>query len=424
MLTLNALPPRPMPTDHIGAPPASADAATDPAGFSSMLRQTQTATAPSSAAPPTAAAPKADARTPQPASSHGEAARDADAPQARVEDAAPAPDDAPPALVTGRARTVLMLAAREADPEPRDAKPAAPKAAATMTTDLGTTDNRPADAAPTPPAALDPAIAHWLAGQQRTAPSETPAARSEAPAGTVARPPDAAPAARANGTKAEAPIETAAAKDRTPRTSDASMPAPAFAAILAEQRAVENTTSGQVATHSDTRSDGRTDAIGAPAFAPAPAVVHDAAAPVVVAVPTPVVSPDFAQALGVQMSVLAKDGIQHAELHLNPAEMGPVSVQIVMDGTQARVDFGADMAATRQAIEAGLPELASALRDAGFTLAGGGVSQHAGGRGQPDRSDSGDNVRRSVRRVSDEGIARVSTAAQRAVTRGGLDLYA
>jgi len=112
---------------------------------------------------------------------------------------------------------------------------------------------------------------------------------------------------------------------------------------------------------------------------------------------------------------------------MNPAEMGPVSVQIVMDGTQARVDFGADMAATRHAIEAGLPELASALRDAGFTLAGGGVSQHSGGRGQSghsDRSDRGDDGRRAVQRVSDEGVARVGAAAQRALTRGGLDLYA
>ena len=92
--------------------------------------------------------------------------------------------------------------------------------------------------------------------------------------------------------------------------------------------------------------------------------------------PTPFGAPDFAQAFGLQVNVLAKDGVQHAELHLNPAEMGPVSVQITVDGTQARIDFGADVLATRQAIEAGLPELASALRDAGFTLHGGGVSQH------------------------------------------------
>jgi flagellar hook-length control protein FliK len=119
--------------------------------------------------------------------------------------------------------------------------------------------------------------------------------------------------------------------------------------------------------------------------------------------------------------------VQQAELHLNPADMGPVSVQIVMDGTQARIDFGADMAATRQAIEAGLPELASALRDAGFTLAGGGVSQHSSGRGDAGGSgprDGGSESRGSSRRVPDDTVARVGTAARRIVTAGGLDLYA
>jgi flagellar hook-length control protein FliK len=124
------------------------------------------------------------------------------------------------------------------------------------------------------------------------------------------------------------------------------------------------------------------------------------------------------------MSVFAKDGIQQAELHLNPAEMGPVSVQIVMDGTQARIDFGADVAATRHAIEAGLPELASALRDAGFTLAGGGVSQHSSNRGDGSQADGGGNARRGSRAVSEDSVARVSAAARRVVTNGGVDLYA
>ena len=114
---------------------------------------------------------------------------------------------------------------------------------------------------------------------------------------------------------------------------------------------------------------------------------------------TPVDAPDFAAALGVQVSVLVHDGVQQAELHLNPAETGPVSIHISLDGTAARVDFGADVAATRAAIERGLPELASALRDAGFTLAGGGVSQHAGSR-----SGGDDDAARSGRRV--DGNAR------------------
>ena len=142
------------------------------------------------------------------------------------------------------------------------------------------------------------------------------------------------------------------------------------------------------------------------------------------ALPTPIDAPDFAASLGVQVSVLAKDGVQQAELHLNPAEMGPVSIHISLDGTAARVDFGADVAATR-AIERGLPELASALRDAGFTLAGGGVSQHAGGR-----SAGEDDAARAARRIDAGGtVASTPIAAQpgrviRRIAAGGVDLYA
>ena len=142
------------------------------------------------------------------------------------------------------------------------------------------------------------------------------------------------------------------------------------------------------------------------------------------ALPTPIDAPDFASALAVRVSVLVHDGVQQAELHLNPAETGPVSIHITLDGNAARVDFGADVAATRAAIERGLPELASALRDAGFTLAGGGVSQHAGGRASDDGS-----ARASARLEGGAGPVSTSIGAgsrtvARIVPAGGIDLYA
>lgn len=146
-------------------------------------------------------------------------------------------------------------------------------------------------------------------------------------------------------------------------------------------------------------------------------------APVTVTVATPATSPGFNEALGVQVSVLARDGVQHAELHLNPSDMGPISVQIALEGTRAQVDFGADSLATRQIIESGLPELASALRDAGFTLAGGGVSQHA--RQQQEREGS-PQAGPGPRRVNAPGDV-AQAAARRATVRmsqGGVDLYA
>jgi flagellar hook-length control protein FliK len=156
---------------------------------------------------------------------------------------------------------------------------------------------------------------------------------------------------------------------------------------------------------------------------------NDAASTVSVNLPTPVQSPEFREMLGAQVSLLAQDGVQSAELHLNPADMGPISVQITLDGTQARVDFGADSASTRQLIESGLPELASALRDAGLTLSGGGVSQHAPqqqqGRGDASSSGQGGDGRRAGNDIGPSDATPVRSAAvARRVALGGVDVYA
>ncbi len=149
----------------------------------------------------------------------------------------------------------------------------------------------------------------------------------------------------------------------------------------------------------------------------------DAAAPAAAsaAVSTPLADPGFHEALGVQVSLLAKQGIQQAELRLNPAEMGPVSVQITMNGDQARVNFGADLAQTRQVIEAGWAELAASLREAGFTLSGGGVSQHARDRNSPDERPGRGADPLSAER---DEVAAAAVVMARPRAGAALDLYA
>lgn len=153
-----------------------------------------------------------------------------------------------------------------------------------------------------------------------------------------------------------------------------------------------------------------------------PASAPTASATIAASVP----SPDFAASLGVQLSVFARDGVQHAELHLNPAEMGPLSIRIELDGQAARVAFAADHAATRQAIENGLPALAGALADAGFSLAGGGVSARSQGH---DADDAGSDSRRGAaraRRIAPAGGVELAAPIVRGITAraGGVDVYA
>lgn len=139
-------------------------------------------------------------------------------------------------------------------------------------------------------------------------------------------------------------------------------------------------------------------------------------------VSTPVGDPGFQEALATQVSVFARGGLSKAELHLNPAELGPVSVQITMNGDQARVDFGADRAQTRQAIEAGWATLAASLQDAGFTLSGGGVSQQA--HQQAAERQAMPQSARTGRAVAVDDVPAATIVAARPRAGSALDLYA
>jgi len=142
----------------------------------------------------------------------------------------------------------------------------------------------------------------------------------------------------------------------------------------------------------------------------------------------PVASPAFAPALGAELTLMVKEGVSEARLHLNPAEMGPITVQIVVEGQTARVEMTADNAATRQALEQAMPALAGALREDGLTLTGGGVFEQArqsrqGGDGQAAaRALPADATTAAT---GTDGIS-ADTAVPRGVSlaQGRVDLYA
>ncbi len=136
-------------------------------------------------------------------------------------------------------------------------------------------------------------------------------------------------------------------------------------------------------------------------------------------------SPAFAPALSARIATLVRDGVEEARIQVNPADMGPVAVQLAMEGSDVRVDLAAELESTRQILEQALPSLASALRESGFTLTGGGVFQ------QPRDTSGGGQAPQNGRRGragTDPADARVSTVSLagtgRQPPRGLVDLYA
>lgn len=129
--------------------------------------------------------------------------------------------------------------------------------------------------------------------------------------------------------------------------------------------------------------------VGSPVVAPAQAVIQ-----------TPVTQPGFSDEVVVALvrqAGQAAQGRQEVTLHLNPVEMGPVSVSIELNGSAARIEFGASEALTRHHLEAALPGLTDALQAEGLSLVHGSVHEvsrdslaaSAAGSGGSDLAGSG-----------------------------------
>jgi len=74
---------------------------------------------------------------------------------------------------------------------------------------------------------------------------------------------------------------------------------------------------------------------------------------------------------------MAREGVQQAELKLNPAKLGPVEVRLTMNNEQTSVTFIANHAATRDALEQALPKLRESFSENGMELTDAEVSQHS-----------------------------------------------
>lgn len=113
-----------------------------------------------------------------------------------------------------------------------------------------------------------------------------------------------------------------------------------------------------------------------------------------IAIPVHVEHPQWGQAVGEQLVMAVHQGKHSAELRLDPPNLGPVSVQIELNGNQAKVSFVAPVNATCDALAQSLPDLRNAFSAQGMTLAQANIAQQqtqqqtGQGGGAPSQGDA------------------------------------
>ncbi|MCC4310037.1 flagellar hook-length control protein FliK [Alcanivorax marinus] len=267
----------------------------------------------------------------------------------------------------------------------------------------------------------DPALTAPLA----PAPAAPPSAPASGPVATTA-----APVARAES-RADTSRFTPAAPAPAQAADDAAAPlkagTPAATAAAPFTLAVNPDDAGPLRAGSEAPMPTPTTA-AAPAGATTGTGAGNAPASTTVTLQTPVASPGWGQELSQQVVSVARRGEQHMELHLNPRDLGPMSVSLKVDDQGAQAHFFSAHATVRGALEQALPQLREALAQQGIALGDAQVGDQprqfaggdANGQGQP-------GARGGAPALTGEPADDAATAPRAAsavVDRGGVDLYA
>ncbi len=96
-------------------------------------------------------------------------------------------------------------------------------------------------------------------------------------------------------------------------------------------------------------------------------------------VPLAVGTPNWEKDLGQRMAWMMQNQTHRAELQVTPLHLGPLHLQIELNGSQASVSFTTPHANVRETIENALPQLREMLETQGLQLSGAGVHQQGAG---------------------------------------------
>lgn len=136
----------------------------------------------------------------------------------------------------------------------------------------------------------------------------------------------------------------------------------------------------------------------------------------------PVQQKGWDQAMSQRVVWMVRNNMQEAQIQLNPRDLGPINVRIAVNQDQAHVQFVAQHATTREALENALPRLREMMQEAGLNLAQSDVSQHSAGRdGAEQRQQGASNM---AGQPDEEMEADVDIHHHAYIAPGGVDYFA
>lgn len=141
----------------------------------------------------------------------------------------------------------------------------------------------------------------------------------------------------------------------------------------------------------------------------------------------PIGSTPWQQELGLQLVQLTQRGGRQVELHLNPRDLGPLTISLTLDHQDAQAQFFAAHAVVRDAVQQAIPELRAALAGQGIAL-----GQAMVGQQQQQQQAPGSFVRATPMGGNAEGSRGLESLSPVTATRTavriapgtGVDLYA
>jgi flagellar hook-length control protein FliK len=132
----------------------------------------------------------------------------------------------------------------------------------------------------------------------------------------------------------------------------------------------------------------------------------------------------FSPVMKQQLMTMVSQGVQHAEIRLDPAELGSMVVRIQVQGDTTQVQFQVSQHQTRDLVEQAMPRLREMLAEQGMQLTEGQVSQDNGGNEQSFQGDRDGQSQSGSEMDEISAEELVGGANQLTSSASGIDYYA